>query len=143
MICIVTFAYSLFSQFPSNSCIRNGTFCLNSHLFRGGHGDVFKAYRLLADDSIDFNTSLILKRMSFHNRPFIELCAKREIYFGEILRQESFVARYITHFKTPSEYWLVFKDEGISLQQVFFTLLPPFFAFFSSSHFSCPRSYSM
>ncbi len=99
------------------SCIQNGTFCLRSHIFRGGHGDVFRAFKLMADDLMDKTHTWILKRMHVLHNPAIELCALREIYFGSLLVNKPFVARYVSHFITPTDYWLVFHDEGVSLQQ--------------------------
>jgi hypothetical protein len=68
--------------------------------------------------TIDSSVSYILKRMHIIDRPNIEFCAKREIYFGEHLANATFVARYVDHFTTTTDYWLVFRDEGVSLQQV-------------------------
>ena len=99
------------------SCIRNGTFCLNSHIFRGGHGDIYRA-RQIRGGHEDTSSSFILKRMHILDRPNIELCAKREIYFGESLLDTHHTARYLSYFKTTTDYWLVFRDEGMSLQQV-------------------------
>ena len=61
------------------------------------------------------------------------LSGLREVYFGELLRGELFVAQYVEHFRKRvraqdaaaaaddgtdiEELWLVFKDEGVSLQQ--------------------------
>jgi hypothetical protein len=56
--------------------------------------------------------------MHIIDKPNIELCAKREIYFGKLLVNSTYVARFVTHFTTTTDYWLVFKDEGVSLQQV-------------------------
>jgi serine/threonine protein kinase len=103
------------------SCIRNGSFHINHQIFKGGHGDVYRAYKLSNDgEHIDQNKFYILKRMSIVNRPNILLCAHREIYFGETLHGMASVARYESYFVTPTDYWLVFRDEGISLQQLLY-----------------------
>jgi hypothetical protein len=102
----------------NDSCIQNGTYCLKDHIFRGGHGDVYRAHWLLDDGKVDESTSYVLKRMNVHDRPDIEKCALREIFFGMSLKHLPLVSRFVTYFTQESDYWLVFKDEGVSLQKV-------------------------
>ena len=71
-----------------------------------------------SEDTDESRTAFILKRMSIKGKSHIEQCAYREIYFGELLQGSAFVARFVTHFTAPDEIWLVFLDEGMSLQQV-------------------------
>ena len=87
------------------SCIRNGTFCLDQHIFRGGHGEVWRARQISLSGIVDQNSSFILKRMHIKNRPDILRCALREIHFGTILSGVSNVARFVSHFKTDDDYW--------------------------------------
>ena len=95
----------------STSCIDTGEFCLNENIFRGGHGEVWRAYKRSVP-----GTSYILKRMNIRDRPAIEMCAKREIYFGSSQRSRGSdrIARYETYFIIGDDYWLVFIDEGNS-----------------------------
>jgi hypothetical protein len=59
------------------------------------------------------------------------LSGLREVYFGEILRGEPFIARFVEHFRkrvedSPvEELWLVFIDEGLSLQQHLYSISVP------------------
>ena len=87
------------------SCIRNGTFCLDQHIFRGGHGEVWRARKISPDGVIDRNSSFILKRMHVKDRPDILRCALREIYFGSKLSGVRSVARFVSYFNTESDYW--------------------------------------
>ena len=87
------------------SCIRNGTYCLDQHIFRGGHGEVWRARKISPDGVVDRNSSFILKRMHVKDRPDILRCALREIHFGSKLSGVSSVARFVTYFNTESDYW--------------------------------------
>ena len=87
------------------SCVRNGTFCLDQHIFRGGHGEVWRARKISANGIVDQNSSFILKRMHVKNRPDILRCALREIHFGTKLRGVSKVARFVSSFNTDDDYW--------------------------------------
>ena len=40
----------------NSTCIRNGTFCIDQLIFKGGHGDVYRANKL-KDGNIDYNSS--------------------------------------------------------------------------------------
>jgi hypothetical protein len=62
--------------------------------------------------------SYVLKRMRTFDRPDILRCAEREVYFGLLLKHITHFPRFVTHFVTVTDYWLVYRDEGISLQQV-------------------------
>jgi hypothetical protein len=87
------------------SCIRNGTYCLDQHIFRGGHGEIWRARQILPGGIVDQKSSFILKRMHVKDRPDILKCARREIFFGEKLRGVVNVARFITFFHTDDDYW--------------------------------------
>jgi serine/threonine protein phosphatase PrpC/serine/threonine protein kinase len=113
---------AILKQLRSNStCIRNGTYCIEQLIFHGGHGDVYRANKI-KDDIIEFNRSYILKRMYIRNRPAILKCAKREIFFGEFLRGQERIARYERYFQDNENYWLVFADEGVSLQSLLYVI---------------------
>lgn len=87
------------------SCIRNGTYCLDQHIFRGGHGEIWRARRISKDGVIDNNSSFILKRMHVKDKPDILRCALREIHFGRKLSGVISVARFVSYFNTESDYW--------------------------------------
>ena len=87
------------------SCIRNGTYCLDQHIFRGGHGEVWRARRVMSGGFVDQNHSYILKRMHIRGRPDILKCALREIFYGLKFNAVSNVARYVTYFNTDDDYW--------------------------------------
>ena len=90
------------------SCLEAG-FCLEEHIFKGGHGEVWRAFKPNQP-----NQSYILKRMHVRNKPDILRCALREIFFGTQLREElpDNVAKYETYFILNDDYWLVYIDEG-------------------------------
>jgi serine/threonine protein kinase len=104
------------------SCIRNGTFCLDVHIFRGGHGEVWRGRKISREGLVDKNRSYILKRMHIDDRPDILRCVLREIYFGSKLKGVSDVARYVSYFATVTDYWLVFMDEGVSLEKLLYAV---------------------
>ena len=113
---------AILKQLRSNStCIRNGTYCIEQLIFRGGHGVVYRANKI-KDNIIEFNRSYILKRMFIKNRPAILGCAKREIYFGNLLVGQERIARYFRYFQDTDNYWLVFADEGVSLQSLLYVI---------------------
>lgn len=92
----------------NSECLRNGTFCLNEHIFRGGHGEVWRAHKVSADGVIFRTQSFILKRMHIKGNDYISKCALREIFYGEATKKiglDNFVARYETFFKTDEDYW--------------------------------------
>lgn len=102
--------------------IRNGSFYLNMNIFNGGHGEIWRANRISKDGLLDRNISYVLKRMHIKGKPQILRCALREIYYGEMFRGYPRIARYVTYFTTEEDYWLVFKDEGVSLQQLLYVM---------------------
>jgi serine/threonine protein kinase len=104
------------------SCIRNGTYCLDVHIFRGGHGEVWRGRKISREGLVDKNRSYILKRMHIDDRPDILRCVLREIYFGSKLKGVSDVARYVSYFATVTDYWLVFMDEGVSLEKLLYAV---------------------
>ena len=109
-------------EMNNTTCQLNGTFCIDQLIFHGGHGDVYRANRIDYDGNIEFNTSYILKRMYIKDRPAIERCALREIYFGELLKGQARIARYERYFQDNDNYWLVFLDEGVSLQSLLYVI---------------------
>ena len=60
--------------------------------------------------------------MVVKDRSHIFRCALREIYFGELLHNELRVARYETFFIRDGDYWLVFRDEGVSMHQLLYSM---------------------
>ena len=85
------------------SCIRNGTFCLHEHIFKGGHGDIFRSYKYQQDkQTINKDISYVLKRMNIVNKPHIIRCAEREIYFGLLLQGQPHMPRLVTTVKSAS-----------------------------------------
>lgn len=102
--------------------IKNKNYYLNKKIFLGGHGEIWLAKKILLNGNIEENTSYVLKRMYLKDRPLIFYCALREIYFGELLNLNKRIAKFITHFKLNDDYWLVFNDEGVSLQSILYAL---------------------
>ena len=89
--------------FYKYSCIRNGTFCLHEHIFKGGHGDIFRSYKYQQDkQTINKDISYVLKRMNIANKPHIIRCAEREIYFGLLLQGQPHMPRLVTTIKSTS-----------------------------------------
>lgn len=106
---------------PSDCLVDSSSICLDEYIFKGGHGDVWRAHRIMDKTSVngtnDGDTDqLILKRMKTKNNPYILRCALREIYFGKLLQGKDSFPLFITHFLQDGDYWLVFRDEGSSLQ---------------------------
>lgn len=97
-----------------------GDFCMDNNIFHGGHGDVWRAHKVEGGERIE-DMQYILKRMRVYLRPHIKMCAEREIYFGNLLRKFSAYPRFITYFIHNDDYWLVFKDEGTSLQALLYS----------------------
>jgi hypothetical protein len=115
----------------TDSSIKNGDYYLNRKIFFGGHGEIWLAKKLLENGHLDLNTSYVLKRMHLKDRPEILRCALREIYFGELFQHlssgevQSRVTRFVTHFHLnddDDDHWLVFHDEGVSLQSLLYAL---------------------
>ena len=106
----------------SDESVKNGQFYLNRKIFLGGHGEIWLGRRILENGNVDLDTDFVLKRMHIKDRPDILRCALREIHFGMHLRDNPRMARYITHFELEGDYWLVFRDEGVSLQSLLYAL---------------------
>jgi serine/threonine protein kinase len=106
----------------NNQFCRRGDFCLNKNIFLGGHGEIWRANRVDSSEYLDLNTSYILKRMHIRNRHDIKKCAEREIYFGSILKGDVLFSRFETFFFDEDDYWLVFRDEGISLNNLLYAI---------------------
>ena len=96
-------------------------FHLNEKVFFGGHGEVWLAHKIVQGE-VDLNQTFVLKRMNLRNRPDILRCALREIYFGELLRNDPRTTHLIAHFLHQEDYWLAFEDEGVSLQQLLYAV---------------------
>ena len=99
---------------------RRGDFCLHRNIFLGGHGEIWRAHRILSQDARDMNVSYILKRMHIRDRYDIKKCAEREIYFGKYLQGNILFSRFEAYFGDENDYWLVFRDEGISLNNLLY-----------------------
>jgi hypothetical protein len=95
-----------------SSCLLNQSFCLEENIFHGGHGEIWRAHKLNRQGHVNLDSTFILKRMHVKGRDDILYCAKREIYFGRLLSDRQYFARFITYFTTEEDYWLVFHDEG-------------------------------
>ena len=102
----------------------DGEYCVDHKIFKGGHGEIWRAYKLSLDGIVEKQISYVLKRMRVADRPDILRCALREIHFGTTLKGVRGVARYVSYFKSDhgDDYWLVFKDEGISLQKLLYAV---------------------
>lgn len=118
---------------------RRRRYNLGGRLGRGAQGEVWRALRIgpngeeEAEDAGDAAAGggggYILKRM-FAGRPGALLSGWREAWFGASLRSQPYVARYVEHFlRSPpgappggaAELWLVFRDEGVSLQSLLYS----------------------
>ena len=104
---------------------------LGNLLGKGAQGEVWRATRIGPHGEEEEGGSFVLKRM-FATRPGALLSGWREAWFGAALRGQPYAARYVEHFlrengsagrrsKEPSELWLVFRDEGVSLQALLYT----------------------
>jgi serine/threonine protein kinase len=58
--------------------------------------------------------------MHVKDRLDIRKCAEREIYFGTLLQGNSLFSRFESYFSTDDDFWLVFRDEGISLNNLLY-----------------------
>lgn len=103
----------------SKECTR-GDFCLNKNIFLGGHGEIWRGNRISRSDYIELNTSYILKRMHIKNKLEIQRCAEREIYFGNLLKGNLLFTQLDSYFSSPEDVWLVFVDDGISLNNLLY-----------------------
>ncbi|RYH06325.1 hypothetical protein EON65_43020, partial [archaeon] len=56
----------------SKDCI--GDFCMDNNIFHGGHGDVWRAHKVIDGERIE-DMQYILKRMRVYMRPHIKMCA--------------------------------------------------------------------
>lgn len=117
----ITFVEDVYLDENSKN-IRNGSFYLNLNIFNGGHGEIWRANKISKEGLLDRNISFVLKRMHIKGKPQILRCALREIYYGEMFRGYPRIARYVTYFTTEEDYWLVFRDEGLSLQQLLYVM---------------------
>lgn len=94
---------------------------LHRRVQRGAHGEVWRAVR--RDDTS--GVPLILKRLhqgtidGVHSPAL--LAGLRERHFGEALRGLPRIARFVECFEESGSFWLVFRDEGISLKDLFYS----------------------
>jgi len=103
-------------------------YATNEKIGRGHEGEVWRARRI--DDNKNNNDNddnYVIKRL-FPGRGAIR-SGWREIHFGLEFRNISGITRFIEYFTRTSssstenenELWLVFKDEGVSLQSLLFS----------------------
>jgi len=100
---------------------------LHRRVQRGAHGEVWRAVR--RDDASA--VPLILKRLhqsssTLDGIPSAALLAGlRERHFGETLRGLPRLARFVECFEESGSFWLVFRDEGLSLRDLFYSTKQP------------------
>lgn len=96
---------------------------MKENIFHGGHGDVWRAYLVGDDGYVNQKVTYILKRMNIRRNDILE-CAIREIYFGNLFNkfQALSTTKLIRYFSDSENYWLVFRDEGISLQKLLYAM---------------------
>lgn len=110
-------------RYDSERCvIGESGYCMDENIFHGGHGDIWRAHKLEKNDADYEQVTYILKRMKTKDNPDIKLCAEREVHFGEFLRGREAFPRLITNFELDGEHWLVFRDEGASLQSYLYNV---------------------
>jgi serine/threonine protein kinase len=102
------------------STMLNDKFILHNRFSRGGCGEVW-----FAKDLRDKTKRFVLKRV-FSDKV---LSGMREVYFGERLRGNSRVTRFVEAFNRTNsdgepELWLVFEDEGTSLKNFLYEFTP-------------------
>ena len=80
---------------------------------------------LESGDHVHSHTEFILKRIRVSMADELRFSALREVHFGAKLRGEEHVTRFVEHFEDEENgiMWLVFHNEGISLQVHFATFL--------------------
>eukprot|EP00326_Haptolina_ericina_P004097 CAMPEP_0181228438 /NCGR_PEP_ID=MMETSP1096-20121128/33347_1 /TAXON_ID=156174 ORGANISM="Chrysochromulina ericina, Strain CCMP281" /NCGR_SAMPLE_ID=MMETSP1096 /ASSEMBLY_ACC=CAM_ASM_000453 /LENGTH=299 /DNA_ID=CAMNT_0023321961 /DNA_START=11 /DNA_END=906 /DNA_ORIENTATION=+ len=95
---------------------------LHRRFGRGAHGEVWRAVR--RDDPS--GVPLILKRLHQKSGSSAALLSGlRERHFGESLRGLPRLARLLEAFELAGSFWLAFRDEGISLRDLFYTRNDP------------------
>ena len=104
-------------------------YATNEKIGRGHEGEVWRARRIDDNKSNNDNDeNYVIKRL-FPGRGAIR-SGWREIHFGLEFRNISGITRFIEYFTRTSsastenendELWLVFKDEGVSLQSLLFS----------------------
>eukprot|EP00966_Prymnesium_polylepis_P228134 5279515-Prymnesium_polylepis.1 len=112
-------------SFESELLSTRTAYRLHRRVQRGSHGEVWRAVR--RDDTS--GVPLILKRLhqgTIDGAPSAALLAGlRERHFGEVLRGLPRLARFVECFEEGGSFWLVFRDEGISLRDLLYTWRPP------------------
>ncbi|KAG5187660.1 hypothetical protein JKP88DRAFT_306842 [Tribonema minus] len=111
---------------------REDFYRLGGRFAGGSHGEVWRAQRIDPYTGT-FEPGFVLKRMLLEKGAGVHAAALREVHFGELLRdlnQQRHFARYVEHFyrygagiNGQDELWLVFHDEGASLQKYLYTEL--------------------
>ncbi|KAF4692831.1 hypothetical protein FOZ60_012525 [Perkinsus olseni] len=100
---------------------RKTSYIFNSLAGRGAYGEAWRA--MMMDGTC---REVVLKRMFVEKGERVRLSGLREVYFGELLRDDkekgmaNHTARYLGHFianeaTKGEELWLVFENEGFSL----------------------------
>eukprot|EP00959_Pyramimonas_sp_CCMP1952_P382681 8018746-Pyramimonas_sp.AAC.3 len=108
----------------------HGLSCKSSYAFSGdlaGKGAFGEAWRGFAMDL--HGTSVVLKRLFLQLGKDIIREGMREVYFGQLMSSAKLtqhLARYTAHFKDDrtESFWIVYRDEGVSLYQCVFSVLP-------------------
>ena len=102
--------------------LSRATYRLRRRVYGKSYGDVWRAVR--ADDPL--GVPLIVKRLvlaeSSGERTQVCLAGLREAHFGAALRGLAGLARFLDAFEAEGSLWLVFRDEGVSLEQLLYTV---------------------
>lgn len=102
--------------------LSRATYRLRRRVYGKSFGDVWRAVR--ADDP--HGVPLIVKRLvlaeSSGERTQVCLAGLREAHFGAALRGLPGLARFLDAFEAEGSLWLVFRDEGVSLEQLLYTV---------------------
>eukprot|EP00240_Pyramimonas_obovata_P002993 CAMPEP_0118927386 /NCGR_PEP_ID=MMETSP1169-20130426/4870_1 /TAXON_ID=36882 /ORGANISM="Pyramimonas obovata, Strain CCMP722" /LENGTH=624 /DNA_ID=CAMNT_0006869133 /DNA_START=235 /DNA_END=2107 /DNA_ORIENTATION=+ len=118
------------SQSSEHAVTIHGSSCKSSYAFSGdlaGKGAFGEAWRGFAMDG--HGTSVVLKRLFLQLGKKIIKDGMREVYFGQLITSAKLtqhLARYTAHFKDErtESFWVVYRDEGFSLYQCVFSVLP-------------------
>ncbi|CAM9501869.1 unnamed protein product [Ectocarpus fasciculatus] len=116
-----------------------GSYRLKRRFEGGSHGEVWRGVRLGPDGKPSLADGYVLKRMLLEKGQHVLQAGIREIYFGELLQSlggSPQIARageeaaageggtggpWDTGEAVPTEMWLVFRDEGMSLRHYLYT----------------------
>ena len=88
----------------------------------GAYGDIYYARRV--DSQPDTSIKYVLKRLDHTQSSHYNIYTSglREIYFGELLHNQSHIVQYIENFEFDDSLWLVYEYGGISLYDYIYTL---------------------